>query len=117
MLDGSTIVRVIAQRHPEPVAVIVAVDARSPARKVTLVPLPGESVPPPLTVHVAGPGLTVSVTSSPTPIVVRARSAGTVAVASDVIVHCVQEVEALLVALDGFEPLLGLLGCPLEPVI
>lgn len=78
-LDGSTMVNVIVQLHPDPVAVIVEVAARSPAVNVTVVPLVEDNVPPPLTDQVAGAGETVSSTSSPTPIRVLARFVGEVA--------------------------------------
>jgi hypothetical protein len=115
MPDGSTTVNVIEQQHPAPTASTVALPARSPARKVTLAPLDGLTVPAPLTDHVAGAGFTVSVTSSPTPTVVRVRSAGTVAMVSEVIVHWVQFVDAASVSLVGFEPLSGSLDSPLQP--
>ncbi|MGA2328141.1 MAG: hypothetical protein ABSH05_17825 [Bryobacteraceae bacterium] len=115
MPDGSTTVNVMSQQHPAPTAVTVALPARSPARKVTLAPLEGLTVPAPLTDHVAGAGSTVSVTSSPTPTVVRVRSGGTEAVVSEVIVHWVQDVDALSVSVEGFEPLSGSLESPLQP--
>ena len=59
---------------------MVEVAVRSPAVNVTVVPLVDDNVPPPLTDQVAGPGDTVSSTSSPTPIRVLARFAGEVAI-------------------------------------
>ena len=81
---GRTTVKVIVltQLQPDPVAVIVTLAALSSAVNVTLVRAPvfGLKVPPPLVfAHVAGFPVTVKVTSSPTPIVVRARFAGEVA--------------------------------------
>lgn len=81
---GSTTVNVIEfeQLQPDPVAVIVTLPADSPAVNVTeaCVPDAGLKVPSPLFDHVAGFPVTVRVTSSPTPIFVRALLAGDVAV-------------------------------------
>src|SRR6185437_12755184 len=86
--EGSTTLNVIVQVLP-PVALAVTVElpARSPAVNTTLFPLVDESRPPPLTVHCAGPEETVTVTSSPTPILVRPRLDGDVATVSDVREH------------------------------
>ena len=94
--DGWTTVKVseFVQLQPEPVAVTVMLPAASPAVSVTLrrAPVFGLKVPPPLTVQVAGLPVTVKVTSSPTPIVVRVRSAGDVAMVCEASVqagwHC-----------------------------
>ena len=82
--DGRTTSKVIVfeQLQPEPVAVIVTLPALSSAVKVTeeCVPELGLRVPPPLVIaHVAGFPVMVSVTSSPTPILVLARFDGEVA--------------------------------------
>jgi len=86
--EGLTTVKVIGfeQLQPEPVAVMVTLPALSSAVNVTLVRAPvfGFKVPPPLVIaQVAGLPVIVNVTSSPTPIVVRARSAGEVAMVCD----------------------------------
>ena len=83
--DGRTTLNVIGfeQLHPEPVAVIVTLPAFSSAVKVTelWVPELGLNVPFPLVIaQVAGFPVTVSFTSSPTPIFVRARFVGEVAI-------------------------------------
>ena len=108
---------VIMQLQPEPVAVIVTLPAVSPAVKVTFVLLPelGFRVPLPLVIaHVAGPGFTVSSTSSPTPILVRARFNGEVAIVSDVMVQepegVAQDWVGEVAEPPGFGPELGLEG-------
>src|SRR2546425_4139777 len=90
--DGATMVKVIVQLQPEPVAVMVTLPALSSAVNRTFAWLPefGVSVPLPLVIaQVAGAGFTVRSTSSPTPIRVLVRSAGEVATVCDVIVQCV----------------------------
>jgi hypothetical protein len=90
-LEGSTTVKVIVltQLQPEPVAVIVADPAVSPAVKVTrlCVPVLGEICPPPDIVHVAGLPVTVILTSSPTPTLVLARSRGECFIVCEAMVH------------------------------
>lgn len=89
---------------------IVGVAVRSPAVYVTVVPEVEDSRPPPLTDHVAGPGETVNVTSSPTPISIRARLDGWVATVCDVIVQEGQVFVAALAGCPGLEPERGLDG-------
>jgi hypothetical protein len=78
------------QLQPEAVAVIVTVAAASSALNVTdgCTPVLGVSSPLPAVIaQVAGLPVIVSVTSTPAPIFVRARSAGEVATVRDVNVH------------------------------
>lgn len=98
----------MVQLQPGPVAVIVALPAVSPAVYLTVELLPelGLRLPDPLVIaQVAGPGLTVRSTSSPTPILVRARFAGEAATVCEVMVQEAQSCtgEAAGVAAPGPE--------------
>lgn len=76
--EGSTTLKGMVAVQVEPVAVMVMEAARSGAVKRTVAPLSEESLPP-VVVQVAVPPENVKFTSSPTPILVRARFAGAVA--------------------------------------
>jgi hypothetical protein len=118
--DGSTTVNVIVQEQPAQVAVIVTDPALSLAVNLVLPPEAGLTVPSPLVTAqlVAGPGVTVSLTSSPTPILVRARFAGEVATVWEVTVQVfaslagstVQGWVAELHGIAGSRPEFGSLG-------
>ena len=76
----------LTQLQPEPVAVIVTLPPASSAVNVTLLRAPvfGLNFPLPLVIaQVAGLPVIVSLTSSPTPIFVRARLVGEVAMVSE----------------------------------
>jgi hypothetical protein len=79
-----------------------------PARSVTLAPLVPLRTASPDTVQVTPPSEQVKYTSSPTPIVVRVRSAGTVTAVWEVMVQAVQFCLAPPVEPPGLEPPLGL---------
>ena len=82
--EGSTTSKVMDAVHPDPVPVTVIEAALSGAVNVTVVPLFEERLPPP-ELQLALPSENVTLTSSPTPILVRARFAGCVATVSEVI--------------------------------
>jgi hypothetical protein len=105
MVEGATIVNVTGMVQPEPVAVTVSVPATSGAVYEIELPDVAESVPEPDLLHVALPSEKVHLTSSPTPMVVRARLAGWVATVSVVMVHVTHDVDVpppLAGAEDGF---------------
>jgi hypothetical protein len=72
-------------------------------------PLVADILPPPVFVHVALPGEYVTVTSSPTPILVRVRLAGEVAFVFELILHF-NVLHFFFEDFVDFVPLLVLLG-------
>jgi len=90
---GAMIVSVMDAEHPPPVAVIVALCAVPGALNTTLVPVVLDSRPAEVC-HVAAPKENVSLTRSPTPMSVRARSGGRLITVSDVISHSTQGASA-----------------------